>query len=70
MNRHSFAEHYLKHVALGEGCNCAESILRTTGRTTLTEGGSGTMFRAFAACVAFAFDRARGRRSTIHGNVR
>ena len=24
----SFGEHYLKHIALGEGCNCAESVLR------------------------------------------
>ena len=23
-----FAEHYLRHIALGEGCNCAESVLR------------------------------------------
>lgn len=29
----SFGKHYLKHVALGEGCNCAESMLRTFDRS-------------------------------------
>jgi len=29
----SFRDHYLKHIALGEGCNCAESVLRTFARS-------------------------------------
>lgn len=41
----SFAEHYLKHVALGEGCNCAESVLRTIRRPPDEVSNGGTVIQ-------------------------
>lgn len=60
MKRGSFAEHYLKHVALGEGCNCAESVIRTTERSTLNgPTRSDIVSQTFYVCVAFVLNRFR-----------
>lgn len=61
MNRDSFAEHYLKHIAMGEGCNCAESVLRTTWRSTPADPGSGSVLRALADRLAYFCNRSRGQ---------
>ncbi len=67
MNRQSFSEHYLRHVALGEGCNCAESVLRTTGRTALTDESSGSFLRAFRVALTTVLNRSRRRRAKLSG---
>lgn len=67
MNRQSFSEHYLRHVALGEGCNCAESVLRTTGRTTLADESSGGLLHAFRVALTTVLNRLRGKRAKFSG---
>ena len=62
MKRESFARHYLKHVALGEGCNCAESVIRTMERPTIARV-PGPASRTFYSWVASVMDRFRKRQN-------
>lgn len=48
-NSGSFGEHYLKHIALGEGCNCAESVLRTLAQSPRHDDGLEAVAQALKA---------------------
>lgn len=54
--RDSFARRYLTHVALGEGCNCAESVIRTWEQGRLASNRPGIL-----AVVAGVVRRSRAR---------
>lgn len=63
----SFGEHYLKHIALGEGCNCAESVLRTMGQAP----HHGDSLKSVARVLKMRISGAVGRlRSWISGRGR
>jgi len=42
----SFERYYLRQVALGEGCNCAELLLGRRDQRPLPESGVGAALRA------------------------
>jgi hypothetical protein len=55
----SFGEHYLKHIALGEGCNCAESVLRTLGQAPLHGDSLKSVTRVLKIRISDAVARMR-----------
>ena len=62
-NGDSFAEHYLKHVAVGEGCNCAESVLRSFSPSPINGDSLEAVGRALRTRLAGVLERLQMERA-------